>query len=314
MSTPFDRRLRLFALLALAAFAALGCDCGGTSGGDGDPDGSARADGGDGSTDEDSSVSTPRPDIHVVITADNAYGFGYGRQASLDHYFMGVEDGGNDIFVCSDACDEETPCPDVTGEPIECDIFGTCNDDRKGPETYVVPGEETVAGGFLYIVTWSDELVTQGLIAQFSATNGAPPIYTGRSSEWRVCATGENYDPGSGGPELEVINEFIGKCNDGDPEETFSAGWVGTTPNEARQALVILHPDDEEDHNFDILCGRDPSESDRGDAIDPDARWIWFDDDVDDDLTAFRSEPGDLDPRGDFLIFRLPLFAVVGPG
>jgi hypothetical protein len=36
-------------------------------------------------------------------------------------YFQGIEDGGNDIFVCSAACDDETPCAEGT-----CDTFGTC--------------------------------------------------------------------------------------------------------------------------------------------------------------------------------------------
>lgn len=314
-------------LLSITLLAALACDCGSSSGGENknDPDatlGDATLDdgsSGDGALGDGSSgdafVPPPRPDVHVVITADNAYGFGYGTSSQLNRYFEGVEDGSDAIFVCSDPCERDDDC----GAGIECDIFGTCNADRWGPETYVVPGSDTSTGDYLYIITWSDEAVTQGLIAQFKATNGAPPVYTGVSPDWRVCATGHDYDPGSGGPSLDVINQYIAECNKGAAGTTYSKGWVGTAPNEANQALVVLDPADEEDHNFHILCGRNPSEADMGDAIDPPARWIWFDDDVTDDLTAFKS-PADAehpkyeDPRGDFLIFRLPLAVVVIPG
>lgn len=60
-------------------------------------------------------------DVHVTITADNAYGFGYGAETSLAHYFLGVEDGGGQIFFCSAVCDAQTPCPGDT----TCDAFGT---------------------------------------------------------------------------------------------------------------------------------------------------------------------------------------------
>jgi hypothetical protein len=41
---------------------------------------------------------------------------------------------------------------------------------------------------------WSDESVTQGLIGQFSASDGSNTVYTG-SPDWQVCATGMDLDP-----------------------------------------------------------------------------------------------------------------------
>ena len=312
-----DLQARTLILFFSALLAAYGCDCGGGSGGnggDGDAGDGDAGDGGDGDASDRGDASLPPgADVHVVITADNAYGFGYGRQSQLTHYFMGVEDGGDDIFVCSHACDEETACPDVEGEPVECDPFGTCNDDRRGPETYIVPADQVAADDYLYVVTWSDEQVTQGLIGQFAASDGSRTIYTGQSPEWRVCATGENYDPGSGGPSAATIDEYIAECNRGSEGETFNKSWVGTTPNAENQALVVLNPASEGSYSsFAALCGRDEAESGRGDAIHAPARGIWFDDDVTDGIDAFTSVNDD--PRGDFLIFRLPLIVFAGPG
>ena len=223
-------------VLLTFALGAAGCSCesGGPNRGDqgnagdggGGDGGGGDGGGGDATVDMNRPDSPPPvpPDVHVLLTADNAYGFGYGSSAALVDYFEGVEDGSDRIFLCSAACDDETPCADN----VECDIFGTCNDDRFGPETYVVPGDTAPANGYLYVVVWSDELVTQGLIGQFRTSDGSgTAVYTG-SPDWEVCATGVDIDPQDADPTVSDINTQIANCNMGAAGTTFSSGWIGT--------------------------------------------------------------------------------------
>src|SRR5690606_16644333 len=97
--------------------------------------------------------------------------------------------------------------------------FGSCNDDGLGPETYIVPGDDTQEGDFVYVVTWSDDATTQGLLGRFAAVEeDGSVLYTG-DPQWTVCATGVDYDidgDAQKGPPLATINEWIGKCNDGE--------------------------------------------------------------------------------------------------
>ncbi|MCA9535007.1 MAG: hypothetical protein KC593_15050 [Myxococcales bacterium] len=249
------------------------------------------------------------PDVYVLLTADNAYGFGYGSNAALVDYFEGVEDGGDNIFVCSNACDAETPCPNA----VECDIFGTCNGDRRGPETYVVPGDTAPANGFLYVVVWSDESVTQGLIGQFRTSDGSGAVvYTG-SPDWQVCATGVDIDPVDADPTLAEINAQIANCNMGATGPTFSGGWLGNelgnNPSGVMELSVLTNVADEPPQFAPLCQADDNSDPTRtGDSIDAEARWMWFDEDNTDGTSAFQSNGM---PRGDFLIFRLPIDSVI---
>lgn len=286
------------ALLSLFAAACSCSDDDGGGAGNGGDGGNATHDGADDDAARDpDSGPVVQADVHVVITSDNAYGFGYGSPSTLTSYFNGIEDNGDDIFLCSDACDESTPC--AVGA---CDSFGTCNEDRKGPETYVVPGTASNSGDFLYVIVWSDDAVTQGLIGQFRASDGGKVVYTGADS-WEVCATGVDYDIPGDDPSEAVINEWLGRCSAG---EGLSQGWVGTTPNGDNQALVVLKAPLVEPPQFAPLC-RAPASS-TGDAIDAAARWVWFDDDVTDDQSAFVSTGT---PRGEFYIFRLGIEEVI---
>lgn len=296
-------------LLGFALLGACDCSCGsGDHGGDGDDGGSigdgSSGDGasGDGST-PDAQV-TPPPDVHVLITADNAYGFGYGSGLALSNYFMGIEDNGNDIFLCSAECDASTPC--AVGA---CDSFGTCNEDRNGPETYIVPGDSAPQDGYLYVITWSDESVTQGLIGQFRASDGnSPTVYTG-SPDWEVCATGVDIDLPDPDPTITTINAQIANCNLATSNPTFSGGWIGTTIGNNpmnNMALTVLTNVANEPVQFANLCRGAAFMT--GDTLDAEARWMWFDDDITMAPDAFNSNGN---PRGDFLIFRLPISSVI---
>jgi hypothetical protein len=212
-------------------------------------------------------------EVNVIITADNAYGFGYGTKTALANYFGGIENpDSSDIFDC----------------PV-----------GNGPEKYVVPAADANAGGFLYIIGYADKSTTQGVIAKFFR-EGAMPVYTG-SGGWQVCATGEDHDPGSGGPDRETINAFIAKCNAGmlDPA-TSSVGWVGTaaTPH----GRLVFGEDNsttrdspEPGNEFLEVC-----------EIEPGARWMWFDWEAERTTgSPFMWPSGKGNVTKDFLIFRL---------
>ncbi|RYZ05201.1 MAG: hypothetical protein EOO73_20485 [Myxococcales bacterium] len=227
-------------------------------------------DGGDGSGEEMPDLPS---EVNVIITADNAYGFGYGTKSRLENYFGGVENQeSSDIFDC----------------PV-----------GNGPEQYVVPAEDANAGGYLYIVGYADKSTTQGVIAKFFR-EGAQPVYTG-TGNWEVCATGEDYDPGSGGPDRETIDEYIAKCNAAELDaETSSVGWVNANGNE--HGRVVFGEDNgttrdapEPGNEFLIACD-----------IEPSARWMWFDWVVDRrDGSAFLWPGSTENVTKDFLIFRL---------
>ncbi|HEX2875962.1 MAG TPA: hypothetical protein VHP33_32150 [Polyangiaceae bacterium] len=212
-------------------------------------------------------------EVNVIITADNAYGFGYGTKTQLANYFGGVENpDSDDIFAC----------------PV-----------GQGPEQYVVPAADANAGGFLYIVGYADRSTTQGVIAKFFR-EGAQAVFTGAGS-WEACATGEDYDPGSGGPDLATINEYIVKCNAGELDPTTSSvGWVNSTGT--ANGKVAFGEDNSTTRDrpmpgneFLVACD-----------IDSAARWMWFDWEGERTTgSPFMWPDGAGNVTKDFVIFRL---------
>jgi hypothetical protein len=215
----------------------------------------------------------PNTPVEVIITADNAYGFGYGTRTALLNYFGGIENPGtDDIFAC----------------PV-----------GRGPERYTVPAGDANAGNFLYIIGYADKLTTQGVIAKFSRA-GAPAVFTGLGA-WQACATGEDFGVGDGGPDRAKIDSYLVKCNAGNlPAGTSSKGWVGTTqtPNGSvafgednsteRDAVTPENP-------FKIAC-----------EIDASARWMWYDWDPNTNQSPFIWPDGnDTNLAREFIIFRL---------
>ncbi|HEX6764551.1 MAG TPA: hypothetical protein VF103_03715 [Polyangiaceae bacterium] len=212
-------------------------------------------------------------DVNVIITADNAYGFGYGTGTEVLNYFGGIENPrSQDIFSC----------------PV-----------GMGPESYVVPAGSANEGEFLYIIAYADKSTTQGVIAKFFR-EGAQPVFTGNGN-WQVCATGQDRDPGDGGPDLAQINEQLAICNAGgsDPETT-SGGWVGVAPTQAGN--VVFGEDNSTDrgtpmpgNEFLIACD-----------IDPEARWMWYEWETNRTSgSPFMWPGGTANVTKDFLIFRL---------
>jgi hypothetical protein len=226
-------------------------------------------------------VDMTAPDVHVVITADNAYAFGWGdvtRVAKLNG----------------------RPMTQLAADIFNCPI-------GLGPEEYDIPAAEAPETAYLYVVTWADDATTQGLIGQFD--RGGVPTYTGHG-DWEVCATGMAYDtgPAGGGPTLDVVNQEIARCTagTGSPTQT-SAGWVNSkgalTPG-AIGALAVGEDNSMQGGDFPLVCQRDAAGK-RG--VDPDARWIWY---SPDGKSPFRHSGGH-NPTRAFLIFRLPSKVIV---
>jgi len=206
--------------------------------------------------------------INATITADNAYRFAYGTASGITSFFANVENTtAGQIFACG-----------------------------NGPEIY--PNLPYVANGYLYIVAYSDKSSTQGVLAQF--VSGSKTSYTG-SSAWEVYATGMDFNPGSGGPSVAVINSQIAIANAGTGGGGSSHGWVGLTggPTGAGYVgkLAIGEDNSSAAGDFQQVC---PS------AIGPAAKWMWYNPSgVTDPFSGFVA--------GEFLIFRLPFSEVVNP-
>ena len=217
-----------------------------------------------------------RPPVHVVMTADNAYAFGWGDSAHVTKL-------------------NGRPITQVAGDIFNCPI-------GIGPEEYDIPAQEAPEDLYLYVVAWADDATTQGLIGQFD--RGGLPTYTG-SGPWEACATGLSYPTGLGGfgPPIEVVNREIERCNagGGDTSKT-SAGWVNSagaiTPGSVG-SLAVGEDNSDSTGDFPIVCQKDLAGK-RG--VDSAARWMWY---SPDGKSPFRYQGG-VNPTRTFLLFRLP--------
>ncbi len=145
-------------------------------------------------------------------------------------------------------------------------------------------------------------------------------MFTG-SPDWEVCATGNDIDLPDPDPTLASINMHIAACNAGvaiDPDpltptndtESPSLGWVGTMlGNNPKGVMGLVTLTGTEPPQFDRLCRAAPGTlPTQGDMLFEGAQWMWFDDDVGANPSAFQSNGS---TRGDFLIFRIPISAIV---
>lgn len=221
-------------------------------------------------------------DIDVVLTADNAYAFGYGSEDEMLNYFGGV-------------------AAVTAGEIFNCGV---------GPEQYLVPARDVAE--YLYVVAYADQATTQGVIGQFRRISEDPDgtpgdvLHTGDEG-WEVCATGVDYNSGDPTPPLEVVNEQIAACNagTGDPAST-SGGWVDAAGT-ALGALAVGETNETPyaggpmpGNEFPLVCQT---------AVDAEARWMWFNWDpvgiVWPAQSPFLYPGGGGNPMHDFMIFRL---------
>lgn len=216
----------------------------------------------------------------VIITADNAYGFGWGNTTATSSWMGGIAN-------------------TTAGQIFNCPI-------GNGPEAYTVPAADIVPGGILYIVGWSDEGVTHGVIGQFALQGGA--IITTGVGPWEVCPTGWDRDPGQPVTQADV-NSWIARCNDGEANgHTQGARWLDAI-GDANGRLEVGEDNSTPagggvGNDFPIVCGLDPS-----------ARWMWHNWDP-----SFYGWPtnspfewpigGTGNLMGEMLIFRLPMEAL----
>jgi hypothetical protein len=220
--------------------------------------------------------------VDVVITADNAYSFGYGDGGGITHFVQGQR-------------------AQTAGQIFNC---------GEGPEQYTVPAADAPDGAYLYIVTWDDLSVTQGVLGQFTRDTGT--VYTG-DSRFEVCATGVDYSSGTNGqtgPSQTVVNAEIAKCNagTGDPSAT-SKGWVntsGATTSGAFGRVALGEANDLQDGTFPLVCQPGQTASP---GIASAAHWMWYDPMDGAGGDAFHSTGTNRFKA--FLIFRLSAGAII---
>jgi hypothetical protein len=188
-------------------------------------------------------------DVDVVITADNAYSFGYGDGSGIVTYIPGTRAiSAGQIFNCG-----------------------------EGPEAYTVPAASAPPTAYLYIVSWDDLSVTQGVLGQFKRGNAV--VYTG-DPKFEVCATGINLSSSSVGPTQSEVNDEIANCNAGSGSAaTTSQGWVNlteaVTPNAIGRLAVGQTNEKAYDPDFPIVC--QPGNPNNHPGIDAQSRWMWYD-------------------------------------
>lgn len=194
--------------------------------------------------------SPPAVDVDVVMTADNAYSFGYGDVNGITTFIQGTR-------------------AQTAGQIFNC---------GEGPEAYKVPAADAPPSAYLYVVTWDDLAVTQGVLGQFRRGNGAP-LYTG-DPQFEVCGTGINMQASQTGPTQSEINEQIALCNSGSGDKnTTSAGWVNlagaVTPGAIGSLAVGEANDPAPGGSFPPTCPTGVAPSGVA-SIDQEAHWMWY--------------------------------------
>jgi hypothetical protein len=187
-------------------------------------------------------------DVDVVITADNAYSFGYGSVGAIDTFIQGTRGAGAvDIFSC-----------------------GT------GPDRYTVPAAAAPSTAYLYIATWDDLDNTHGVLGQFKRTGAT--LYTGDVA-FEVCATGIDFKDSTVGPNQAQINEQITICNAGNGDRALtSAGWVslqGAITANAVGTLAVGEANDDNAGVFPLTCPTGTGAATDAE-IDMASRWMWY--------------------------------------
>jgi len=189
-------------------------------------------------------------DVDVVITADNAYSFGYGDINGITNFTQGSR-------------------AQLAGQIFNC---------GEGPEAYKVPAADAPPSAYLYIVTWDDLAVTQGVLGQFRRGSGTA-LYTG-DPQFQACGTGINMQASQMGPTQNDINTQISICNAGTGDKsTTSAGWVNlagaVTPGAIGMLAVGEANDPTPGGSFPPTCVTGSAPPNVA-SIDPEAHWMWY--------------------------------------
>jgi hypothetical protein len=234
-------------------------------------------------------LGPPRPppgDVHVVITADNAYSFAYGSESTIDTFIRGSRAA-------------------LAGEIFNCPV-------GNGPEAYTVPAASAPPGAYLYIVTWDDLSVTQGVLGEFERDGSV--VYTG-DARFEVCATGLDYSVASAGidpiagPTQAVVAAEIARCNAGTGDAaTTSQGWVDLAGPVTTGALGTLAVGEANDAtpggDFPTVCQGDATTP----GVDAAAQWMWY---APPGFTGSPFHSTGTNSFKAFLIFRLPADEII---
>jgi len=221
------------------------------------------------------SAPTPPPGVDYCfggrITADNSYLVGLGSANGIGTILASM-------------------CNTTSTEIFSCDTgaegFGQCYANAALPT-------------FVYIVAWSDDLETSGVLASLLLDFPSSGFSSNRRSgnpKWRVFATGLDLDDCTS-PSLATLNAQIAIANaNGGAPGTTSVGWVGPTagPNgrlEIGEANDATPPSGTCLNAFPQVC-----------SLDPAARWMWY------RRPASACAFNDGNQR-ELLIFRLPMRA-----
>lgn len=219
--------------------------------------------------------------VDVIITADNAYSFGYGTGDTITTFIQGQR-------------------AQTAGQIFNC---------GEGPEEYTVAAADAPEGAYLYIVTWDDLAVTQGVLAQFKRDTGT--VLTG-DDRFEVCATGQDYSSSTIGPTQQMVNAQITGCNAAaGSSSTTSMGWVNTAgampgTSSAIGKLAVGEANDAQAGTFPIVCQPGQTASP---GIDSAAHWMWYDPMDGSSTDAFHSTGANRTKA--FLIFRLSAGAII---
>jgi len=248
-------------------------------------------------------------DIEVVMTADNAYSFGWGPETGIpgvagttaEYYGPVVNTASAQAFAGCPAASAPIPLSSkaVPGNP-------------SGVERFVVPSADIAADQWFYVAAWSDNANWQGLLGALRNTDDGTLALTGHP-DWEVCATGEDFGASStDNPTLATLNDWIVRCNratSGGLGADTSGGWVTETKDFGQGRLYVDHAAT----NADAAHAQGKPYGPIG-CLNGAARWMWFNADPDPALNPLinpPSVPAGAEEHKEFLIFRLPARTVV---
>lgn len=229
------------------------------------------------------------PELLVLVTADNSYRFGFGDARGLRSTFGAAEAfTACEIFCCSPTCRSDAECAGA-----RCGPLGSC-EDGLGAEIYRVPEGAVTGSDFLYVLAWSDDSVTQGLMVEVRDASGTTRALSGDAA-WAVCPTDQDFDTGSGGPDDALVARWLERCDR-------ESRWVRSDAPAGRPGLAVGEANVEEPMrgDFPVVCGAPGF----ADSPSPSARWMWF-------TRAVGSGGSFTSPQPEFQIFRLPTAAIL---
>lgn len=218
-------------------------------------------------------VSLSNAQVTAHVTADNLYMLGWGNSGAITNMHPtppSVHCSAADIFSCGPG----------------------------GVESYTLTS--LTANSYLYLVAWSDDAVSQGIIAQFVHNPSGNTLYTGGG--WEVFATGIDYDPTCNpnppAPTLAQVNAQIALANSvaGGPAATTSQHWVNTSGGVNGPGFGVLAVGEP-----NTAGGVFPAMA----CLNPAATWMWYTTDP-----TYTTIPNPFSGAGnmrEYLIFRKPL-------